>query len=76
MLNTVTFYPWSQPDAQHVFPELLKEHLPNSNMIYNRLLVPHNTLDRHCIFAATFEPSLVSIQTDISRRVIIDTEKD
>lgn len=25
-------------------------------MLYNRLLVPHNTLDRHCLFAATFPP--------------------
>lgn len=53
----IAFYRWPQDLAQTVLISVLREHLPHSNPLYNRILAPQNTPSRHCIFAATFSPS-------------------
>lgn len=55
--GSVVFHRWSQKLAQTVFISVLKDHLPHSNPLYNRILAPQNTPSRHCLFAATFPPS-------------------
>ncbi|KAI9746498.1 MAG: hypothetical protein M1818_000211 [Claussenomyces sp. TS43310] len=47
------FHIWPQELAQSVFPTLLEPYLPHSNPLYNRILAPANTPDRHCLFGAT-----------------------
>ncbi|KAL5351974.1 hypothetical protein ACLOAV_003837 [Pseudogymnoascus australis] len=55
--GSVAFHRWSQELAQTVLISVLKDHLPHSNPLYNRILAPQNTPSRHCLFAATFPPS-------------------
>jgi ribosomal protein S18 acetylase RimI-like enzyme len=60
IVGEVAFYRWSQDPAQTVLISILKEHLPHSNPLYNRILAPQNAPSRHCLFAATFPPSSAS----------------
>src|SRR6266536_1208646 len=53
---SVQFYRYPQEMALSTFPPILHSHLPHSNPLYNRILAPHNTPPRHCLFAATFPP--------------------
>lgn len=55
--GSVAFHWWSQELAQTVLISVLKDHLPHSNPLYNRILAPQNTPSQHCLFAATFPPS-------------------
>ncbi|KAI9049539.1 hypothetical protein LZ554_006567 [Drepanopeziza brunnea f. sp. 'monogermtubi'] len=54
---SIQFYIHAQKAAIERFPPILYPHLPLSNPLYNRILAPHNTPRRHCLFAATFPPS-------------------
>lgn len=49
----VAFHHYSQSSALEKFLPRLQEQLPHSDPIYNRLRAPHNTPERHCVFAAT-----------------------
>ncbi|KAF7957873.1 hypothetical protein EAE96_003441 [Botrytis aclada] len=48
------FYIYPQETIPETLIPSLEEHLPYSNPIYSRMLAPHNTPSRHCLFAATF----------------------
>ncbi|KAF5879315.1 putative gnat family protein [Botrytis fragariae] len=50
------FYTHRQETISGTLIPSLYEHLPYSNPIYSRMLAPHNTPSRHCLFAATFPP--------------------
>ncbi|KAF7927451.1 uncharacterized protein EAE98_005833 [Botrytis deweyae] len=50
------FYIHPQETISETLIPSLYEHLPYSNPIYSRMLAPHNTPSRHCLFAATFPP--------------------
>ncbi|TGO26856.1 hypothetical protein BPAE_0052g00470 [Botrytis paeoniae] len=50
------FYIHPQETISETLIPCLYEHLPYSNPIYSRMLAPHNTPSRHCLFAATFPP--------------------
>lgn len=56
-MEAVRYYQWPQELAVETFPMLLQPYLPLSNPLFNRIRAPHNTTDRHCLFAATFPPS-------------------
>ncbi|KAH7321491.1 hypothetical protein BKA65DRAFT_512293 [Rhexocercosporidium sp. MPI-PUGE-AT-0058] len=60
--SPIRFYAHPQETALAEFLPLLHPHLPNSNPLFNRLIAPHNTLSRHCIFAATFPPNMETTQ--------------
>ncbi|KFY09039.1 hypothetical protein V492_05681 [Pseudogymnoascus sp. VKM F-4246] len=57
LVGNIAFHRWPQDLAQTVLISILREYLPHSNPIYNRILAPHNAPSRHCLFAATFPPS-------------------
>ncbi|KAM0137865.1 hypothetical protein ACHAO1_003750 [Botrytis cinerea] len=50
------FYMHPQETISETLIPSLYKNLPHSNPIYNRMLAPHNTPSRHCLFAATFRP--------------------
>ncbi|KAJ8068784.1 hypothetical protein OCU04_002480 [Sclerotinia nivalis] len=56
LVNEVQFYIHPQKTISETLIPILYEHLPYSNPIYSRMLAPHNTPSRHCLFAATFPP--------------------
>jgi hypothetical protein len=58
--SDVQFYIHPQSTALNTFLPLLHPHLPTSNPLYNRLQAPHNIPSRHCLFAATFPPTISS----------------
>ena len=49
----IKFYAWPQDLAQTSLVTTLKDALPHSIPIYNRILAPHNTPSQHCLFAAS-----------------------
>ncbi|PQE12048.1 hypothetical protein CJF31_00000214 [Rutstroemia sp. NJR-2017a BVV2] len=55
--ETIQFYSYPQALALELLLPILRLQLPISNPIYNRFQAPHNTPDRHCLFAATFPPN-------------------
>lgn len=55
--GSVAFHRWPQDLAQTALISILREHLPHSNPLYNRILAPQNVPSRHCLFAATFPPA-------------------
>jgi hypothetical protein len=55
--ESIQFYAYPQALALELLLPVLRTQLPISNPIYNRFQAPHNTPDRHCLFAATFPPN-------------------
>lgn len=56
LINKVQFYIHPQETISKTLIPSLYEHLPYSNPIFSRMLAPHNTPSRRCLFAATFPP--------------------
>jgi len=53
----IQYHIYPQSLALSAFIPLLKPYLPTSNPLYNRLQAPHNTPERHCLFASTIPPT-------------------
>ncbi|TGO57313.1 hypothetical protein BCON_0067g00350 [Botryotinia convoluta] len=54
--DELEFYIHPQETIPETLIPSLYKHFPYSNPIYSRMLAPHNTPSRHCLFAATFPP--------------------
>lgn len=69
--ESLQFYSHAQADALSTFLPILKAHLPLSNGLYNRIRAPHNVPSRHCLFAATFPPSLQETNLEVPKTFTI-----
>jgi len=63
--ETPQIYRYPQAKALSTFLPILKSYLPLSNGLYNRIRAPHNVPSRHCLFGATFPPSMDVSSTDL-----------